>query len=136
MYSNTSRNDVIDTFVAIGRADIGDGNGGDFTIDALHALFDYMEEFEESIGEQVEFDPIGLCCQFSEYASAMDALHELQPDIKKQIEGDLRDQFSNGTYSYMKDVFTEILEKACFEWLHDQTIVVEFDSGIIIDSEF
>ena len=136
MYSNTSRNDFIDTFRAIGRMDKGDGNGGDFTYEALDALFDYMEEFEESIGEQVEFDPIGLCCQFSEYASAMDALHELQPDIKKQIEGDLRDQFSNGTYSYMKDVFTEILEKACFEWLHDQTIVVEFDSGIIIDSEF
>jgi len=136
MYSNTSRNDFIDTFRAIGRADIGDGNGGDFTIDALNALFDYLEDFEQDLGEPIEFDPIALCCQFSEYASAMDALHELQPDIKKQIEGDLRDQFSNGTYSYMKDVFTEILEKACFEWLHDQTIVIGFPDGIIIDSEF
>jgi len=31
------------------------------------ALFDYLEEYEESIGEQIEFDPIALCCEYTEY---------------------------------------------------------------------
>tara|TARA_R100000935_G_scaffold54630_1_gene83720 strand:+ start:829 stop:1128 length:300 start_codon:yes stop_codon:yes gene_type:complete len=31
------------------------------------ALFDYLEEYEESTGEQIEFDPIALCCEYTEY---------------------------------------------------------------------
>jgi len=31
------------------------------------ALFDYLEEYEESTGEELELDVIALCCDFSEY---------------------------------------------------------------------
>ena len=31
------------------------------------ALFDYLEEYEDSTGEQIEFDPIALCCKYTEY---------------------------------------------------------------------
>ena len=31
------------------------------------ALFDYLEEYEDSTGEQIEFDPIALCCEYTEY---------------------------------------------------------------------
>jgi hypothetical protein len=37
-----------------------------FSYQALRILFDYLEEFEESTGEEVEFDVIALCCDFSE----------------------------------------------------------------------
>lgn len=37
-----------------------------FSYQALRILFDYLEEFEESTGEEVEFDVIGICCDFSE----------------------------------------------------------------------
>lgn len=37
-----------------------------FSYEALRILFDYMEEFEESTGEEVEFDVIAICCDFSE----------------------------------------------------------------------
>jgi len=121
MYSNTSRNDFIDTFTAIGRADIGDGNGGDFTIDALHALFDYLEQWENDVGEPIEFDPIGLCCQFSEYASAPHAVNDINSAEYSDIKRD-------------KDL--DNVEAECLEWLQDRTIVVEFDGGIVINSEF
>ena len=42
----------------------------------LTCLFDYLEEFEESTGEQIEFDPIALCCEYSEY----DNIAEFQLD--------------------------------------------------------
>ena len=31
------------------------------------ALFYYFEEYEEDTGEQIEFDPIALCCEYTEY---------------------------------------------------------------------
>ena len=121
MYTTTSRNEFIDTFINMGRADTGDGNGGNFTIDGLDALFDYLEDFEESMGESIQFDPIGLCCQFSEYASAAEAVQEINPDVH-------RDVVDNND--------SETAEDNLLDWLHDQTIVIAFNGGIIIDSEF
>ena len=31
------------------------------------ALFEYLEEYEDSTGEQIELDPIALCCEYTEY---------------------------------------------------------------------
>lgn len=38
-----------------------------FSRAGLRALFDYLEEYEEDTGEQIEFDPIALCCEYTEY---------------------------------------------------------------------
>lgn len=45
-----------------------------FTYRGLQALFDYLEDYEESAGDELELDVIALCCDFSEYTS----LEELQ----------------------------------------------------------
>jgi hypothetical protein len=37
-----------------------------FSYQGLRILFDYLEEFEESTGEEVEFDVIAICCDFTE----------------------------------------------------------------------
>lgn len=37
-----------------------------FSPDGLKLLWDYLEEYEQSAGEELEFDVIGLCCDFSE----------------------------------------------------------------------
>ena len=38
-----------------------------FSYDGLTALFDYLEEYEESCNTKVELDVIALCCEFTEY---------------------------------------------------------------------
>ena len=38
-----------------------------FSYTGLTSLFEYLEEYEESTGEQIEFDPIALCCEYTEY---------------------------------------------------------------------
>tara|TARA_R110000737_G_scaffold8239_1_gene23871 strand:+ start:244 stop:543 length:300 start_codon:yes stop_codon:yes gene_type:complete len=38
-----------------------------FSYTGLASLFDYLEEYKESTGEQIEFDPIALCCEYTEY---------------------------------------------------------------------
>jgi hypothetical protein len=37
-----------------------------FSYHALELIFDYIEEYERDTGEKVEFDMIGLCCEWSE----------------------------------------------------------------------
>jgi len=38
-----------------------------FSRAGLRALFEYLEEYEEDTGEQIEFDPIAICCEYTEY---------------------------------------------------------------------
>jgi hypothetical protein len=62
-----------------------------FSYDGLRALYDYLEDYEEQSGEALEFDPIALCCDYSEF----DSLEEIQsqyPDIKSL--DDLEDKAS------------------------------------------
>lgn len=37
-----------------------------FSYEALELIFDYIEEYERDTGEQVEFDMIGVCCEWAE----------------------------------------------------------------------
>ena len=37
-----------------------------FSYEGLTVLFDYLEEYEDSTGEELELDVIGICCDFSE----------------------------------------------------------------------
>ena len=59
--------DFCDAFKTMNR----DNN---FSYDGKRALFDYLEEYEESTGESVKLDIIALCCEYTEYES----LKELQ----------------------------------------------------------
>ena len=55
-----------------------------FSYKGLDALFDYLELLEEDSGQQIEFDPISICCEYSEY----DSLEEIieQYDSIKTLE--------------------------------------------------
>ena len=51
-----------------------------FTILGLRTLYDYFEQLEQDTGEQIEFDPIAICCEFAEY----DNLAEFQNDYGEE----------------------------------------------------
>ena len=40
-----------------------------FSYDGLKALFEYLEDLESDIGEEIELDVIALCCDYAEYDS-------------------------------------------------------------------
>ena len=40
-----------------------------FSYEGKRALFDYLEEYEDSTGEETELDVIALCCDYNEYDS-------------------------------------------------------------------
>ena len=38
-----------------------------FSYEGRLALFEMLESYELDTGEEIEFDPIGFCCEYSEY---------------------------------------------------------------------
>ena len=84
-----------------------------FSYNGRLALFDYLEELEGDTGEQIECDIIGFCCDFSEYASALEAIKDYNGGA---WEGD------------------EKCENDAREYFRDNTMLIEFEGGIIIQA--
>lgn len=89
-----------------------------FSRPARQALFDYLEECEKSTGEELELDVVALCCDWSEYETALKAANE-QCDFDKMDLG-LDDE--------------DELEEAALAYLQDKTQVIVFDGGILVES--
>lgn len=88
-----------------------------FSRPALIALFDYLDQQEQDLGEETEFDPIALCCEWTEYADPIEAAEAYGWEAPEIPEGEERDDTS-----YRK----------ALEFLQDNTHVVEFDGGILV----
>jgi len=84
-----------------------------FSYDGLKALYDWLEEYEDSTDQEIELDVIALCCDFSEYT-----LDELQSDY-----GD-----------YASEKWDDMDEAT--EWLNDHTMVIPVDSNTVIVQAF
>ena len=69
MIDTVTQTEFVDAFVKIGREN-------NFSYWGRIALFEYFEQLEEDLGEQIEFDPIGICCEYTEYES-LDKLNEV-----------------------------------------------------------
>ena len=69
-----SFNDFLEEFRRYGRED-------QFSYEGKKALFDYLEELSEDMGEPIELDVIAICCDFTEYSS----LEEFNNDYSYSI---------------------------------------------------
>lgn len=59
--------DTINKYNFIDRFRSSDSYANNFSYEGLSALFEYLEDYEDDTGEQVEFDLVALCCDFTEY---------------------------------------------------------------------
>ena len=92
----------IDSFRACGRE-------SQFSVRARRALFDHFEQVEEDSDTEITLDPVGICCDWAEYPSALKAAHDYGSSGKE-----------NDT------------EESALNWLQDRTQVVPFDGGLVI----
>ena len=69
MKRNVTEHDFTEAFRDYGRND-------QFSYEGLKALYEWFEEYEEDTGEEIELDVIGICCDFSEYDTALEAAEE------------------------------------------------------------
>lgn len=106
MYQNVNFSQFCDSF--------SDTYKGNFSYNGKQALFDYLEEYEDSTGETVELDTIALCCEYAEYSDLKEAMQEhCTPSDWNE------DEYSD--------------DKAR-EYFNDNTQLIEFEGGIIIQN--
>ena len=63
-----------------------------FSYEGLHALFEYIEQVEDDIGEEFELDVVGICCDYTEYDSLEDFNADYSSDDKVYTMDDIRDE--------------------------------------------
>jgi hypothetical protein len=85
-----------------------DNYSKNFSIEGARALQAYLDDLSDDIGENIEFDPIAWCCEFSEYDSLADLIE--QYDIP----------------------YLEHQKEKVMDWLTDRTTVIETDSDSIM----
>jgi len=56
-----------------------------FSYEGLRALFDYIEEIEDTHNEEMELDVIALCCDFTEYANAEEYARDYSDDLEDNL---------------------------------------------------
>ena len=113
MKTTVSRFDFQDAFL---RSETYKNN---FSYKGLNALFDYLEQCEEETGEEIDFDMVAICCDYSEFESATEAVEQY-----------------NGAVEENKAFDDEDKEKASIAWLQDQTQVIEIEGGGVIIQKF
>ena len=85
------------------------------------ALAEYLEEYEESTGEEMEFDYVAIRCDFSEW----DSLQEWAADY---FSGDWREEVG------VEDCEDEETDDKIREYIQDHGQLIEFDGGVIVSS--
>ena len=63
-----------------------------FSFQGLHALFEYIEELEDDCGEEIEFDMVALCCEYSEYDDIEDFNNQFSHEKDGYNLDDIREE--------------------------------------------
>ena len=64
-----------------------------FSYEGAEALFDYLEDLEHDIGEEIEFDPVAFRSEFSEYESVEEAKRDILVDPDEYDDDEFEDEF-------------------------------------------
>ena len=87
------------------------GRGNHFSCEGYNAIYNYLEEYSDCIGEDFKVDVIAICCDFTEYS-------------------DWEELYNNYSYSYndKSKTFEELEENNELddfkEWVQDRTTVI------------
>lgn len=85
------------------------------------ALVEYLEELEESTGEEMELDTCAIRCDFSEYASLQEWAHDHFSNAWQELGFDESEEIDD-------DEFDDKIR----EYIQDHGQLIEFEGGIIV----
>jgi len=91
------------------RAVVDADRRDNFSYEGLNALFDYLEDYEEQTGEEIELDVIALCCDYAE---------DTVEGIARNYSIDLNDADPEA------DDYDDQCRQIVFDYLSDRTSVV------------
>ena len=96
-----------------------DNYKNNMSVEGAKAVQAYFDDLSEDLGEDIEFDPIAWCCEFSEYDSVKEAYREHMGDDSDLPKEQRRTQKAQQ-----------------LEYFQDNAPVIELDNGHIIIGEF
>jgi hypothetical protein len=68
-----------------------------FSYEGLEALYNYLTDLEDDIGEEIEFDLIEICCDYTEYESFEDIQKDYNVEDMEELENNTTViKFDNG----------------------------------------
>lgn len=92
------------------------GRYGQFTYRGLETLFDYLGQYEQDTGEELELDVIGLCCEYAQNSvDELIEMYSMTPD---------------------KDLTEEELLEFVLDVINDNSIVVGYYGNQVIFARF
>ena len=99
MKTYVTQTDFIDTFKQ------SELRKNKFSYDGLVALYEYLVQLEDDLGEEITFDMVAICCDFTEYKST--------------------EEFINDYQDYQDMSYSEVMAV-----LREETEVIEFGHGL------
>lgn len=102
-------------------------NYANWTWEGATTVLEYLQEIDDSIGIETEFDPVDIRCTYTEYASAADCVQDTACSDFEDLTKDLQDEYSDD-----EQVNYDELEPICLAYLERRTTVLKFAGGIII----
>ncbi len=87
------------------------------------ALAEYLEEYEESTGEEMELDTCAIRCDFSEYLSLIEWAHDYFSNALEELGFDETEENDDD------EVNSKIRE-----YIQEHGQLIEFDGGVIVSS--
>ena len=99
-----------------------DENAG-WSYAGARALAEYLEQYEEDAGEELELDVVAIRCDYSEYET-----------LREWAEGYFGEKEAKEKFDIEKEEDWEDKEKEIKEYITDNGQLVEFDGGIIVSA--
>ena len=103
MKQTVSKSDFIDQFRVMDRLN-------NFSYEARGLLFDYLEEYEESTGEELEMDIIAVCCDYSEDSADSIAANYMDAEDYAEFKDLSEDEQIDGIREYLEQNTTIVGE--------------------------
>ena len=113
MYQTLSTSEAVDILLA--------DTDASWSLAGARALVEYLEQTEDETGYGIEFEPVAIRCEYSEYPSAIEAASDMS-------EWEYRPDELGADYD------EEDAEEHARLYLLDRTTVIPFDGGVIVQS--
>jgi hypothetical protein len=83
-----------------------DDKNSSWSYNGARALVEYLEDMETQTDTPIEFDRVALRCEWAEYETALEAAEDCGANVED--------------------------EERALDWLRNNTSVIEFDGGVIV----
>jgi|TARA_R100000482_G_scaffold116696_1_gene59956 hypothetical protein len=99
-------------------------------------LIDYLLDLEDSIGQQIEFDPVGLRSDYSEYDSLIEWAEDNFANYREEFGIEYENPMTAETEEQSVtdcdgNLHDEVIDSIA-KYIRDNSTLIEFEGGIIV----